>query len=290
MKTTVSISICIVCVLAGIGVAEETPDKLPLWEFGVLGAAARLPHYAGSDEYNIYAFPMPYVIYRGRVFQCDREGLRGIFFKREHLESSISLFGLPPVDKDNRARAGMPRLDGIFAIGPALKWYPCGRLPDDSFFAKFSIRGASSIGMDDGLDIAYRGLSGKASLTYLNRSLFKEDRLSFGVSLAGFWGNDPYHDYFYTVEEAYAQSDRPAYNAGSGYAGFSLSSGLYKRLTDDVSIGCYASWNNINEAVFEDSPLVKAKNNYVLGCALIWRLATSKRFVDKNRMPVIEDN
>ncbi len=51
----------------------------PLWEVGLFNFAADLPHYPGSNETRVYAFPTPFVTYRGKYLRASREGVRGIF-------------------------------------------------------------------------------------------------------------------------------------------------------------------------------------------------------------------
>lgn len=46
-----------------------------------------------------------------------------------------------------------------------------------------------------------------------------------------------------------------------------------------VSLGFYSRWDNLDGAVFEDRPLVRRNNNFVIGSALILRLARSKTLV-----------
>ena len=102
----------------GVCFAQEAKE-LSLWEFGLFSGAARVPHYRGSDEYNIYALPFPYFIYRGEIIQASRDGLKGVFYKNNYIETNISLSGNPPVDGNNNARQGMPDLDALFELGPA---------------------------------------------------------------------------------------------------------------------------------------------------------------------------
>lgn len=80
-----------------------------------------MPGYRGSDQQRVHAFPIPYVVYRGDVIKIDREKIRGLLFKTEHLELDISMNGSVPVrSSDNNARNGMPKLDPTIEIGPQL--------------------------------------------------------------------------------------------------------------------------------------------------------------------------
>lgn len=259
---------------------EDTePPTLPLWEIGLFSGAARVPHYRGSDEYDWYVLPLPYLIYRGDIIRADREGLRGIFYKGDHFETDISLSGNPPVDDDNEAREGMEELDAVFEVGPSLKWFPLGRDPMELFYADLAIRAVSSLGFDSGIDLAYQGIHGDLSLVYRNRRLFRNQGVVFRLKIGVDYGDGDYNGYFYDVPQRDTRPDRPAYDASGGYAGCSASVSLQKRLTDRFSIGFYSRWQNVTGATFEDSPLVRDKNNITVGAALIWKIFESEKQV-----------
>ncbi|MEZ4525525.1 MAG: MipA/OmpV family protein [Desulfobacterales bacterium] len=253
------LSLCLSLVCACPAQSAEEPK--PLWEIGLFSGAARIPHYRGSDEYNWYVLPLPYVIYRGEILQADREGLKGIFFKSKSFESSISLSGNPPVDGDNDARQGMPDLDAMFEIGPGLKWHITGDfLPQsDALFAQIALRAASSIAFDSGLDLSYLGLHADISLSYACQSLLKNQGIAFGGKISADFADKDLNAYFYDVDSKYARPDRHFYESDSGYAGFSLSGWMNKKLAPSLSLGFYSRWDNISGAVYEDSPLAKEK-------------------------------
>ncbi len=141
--------------LAMCAVCFGQPPRVPLWEIGLFNGVAQLPHYRGSDEYKLWALPLPYLIYRGEILRTNKDGVRGVFFKSSQFELSLSGSGNPPVDDDNEARDGMPDLDAIGEIGPALKWFLTGPMSRNPIYLKFSARGAVSAGIDHGLDLAY---------------------------------------------------------------------------------------------------------------------------------------
>ena len=257
-------------------VAEK---PLPLWELGLGAAGARLPHYIGSDEYKNYAYPLVYFIYRGDILRADRDGIRGIFYKGEKFETSLSFWGNPPIPDDNDARQGMPELDAIGEVGPSLRYDLYRYKQQDRLYLQAALRTAWSIDFQGGLDIEtkYEGLFGSIGLRLQNRSWLARQQMSFRFNAALQFANSSYNDYFYGVADAFATANRPAYSADGGYSGFSLSTSLFKRLSDRFGVGCYARWNNINGAAFEDSPLVREKNNYAIGSVLIWKLAVSRQ-------------
>jgi len=261
--------------------SEQNEQNLqrPLWEFGLFNAAARLPHYRGSDEYKWYVLPLPYIIYRGDIIRANREGIRGIFYDSEYIETSISLYGNPPVSSDNKAREGMSDLDAIFEIGPGIKWFVFGRHPKDSLYLRLALRAAYSLGFDHGVNISYQGLRSGINLIYFNQSFFEKYGLSYGLNAGIDFSNSQLHSYFYDVGHEDVRPGRPYYKSDSGYSGFSLAGTLQKKLTHNLSLGFYTRWDNISGAVYDDSPLVKRDNNFIFGTALTWKIAESKKMV-----------
>jgi outer membrane scaffolding protein for murein synthesis (MipA/OmpV family) len=257
----------------------DTDDRQALWEFGVAGVAARLPHYIGSDEYKNYLYPLPYFIYRGNILRADREGVRGIFYKGEKSEISISLWGNPPVSDENEARQGMPELDAIGEIGPAFRYYFYRRGWQDYLYLQVACRPAFSFGFNGGLDIDmdYQGWHSSVDLSYHKKIMIEDRKLSIYVKGGLQFADSRYNNYFYGVSSQYATSLREPYEADGGYAGFSLSSSLLREMTSRFSIGCYVRWNNLDGAAFEDSALVRDKNNYAVGALLVWKLAESSK-------------
>ena len=89
-----------------------------------------------------------------------------------------------------------------------------------------------------------------------------------------------YTDYFYGVPEASARPGREAYSGQGGYAGFMASTMLARRIPGFGKVLGYVRWENVNGAVYENSPLVKSKNNFTVGVTVEWMLFTSKTKVD----------
>lgn len=259
--------------------AEESATKEPLWEIGVAGATIRLPHYRGSDEYTWWTLPLPYIVYRGDILKATREGVRGICFDSEYFEASISLSGNPPVDNDNEARSDMPELDAIFEVGPALKLFLMDRNYVNKLYFKGSLRAATSINFEDGMNLAYQGLNSGIDLVYRNRQFYELNGFEFNLKAGINVADRKLSSYFYDVSEEYATPDRSSFESEGGYAGFSMSGSLKQDITKNVSIGLYTRWDNMDGAVYADSPLVREKNNFIVGCVLIWTLARSSHMV-----------
>lgn len=261
--------------------AEEnnSDNTKPLWEIGLIPGAIRLPHYRGSDEYNIWAMPLPYLIYRGKIMRLDQEGLRGIFYQSEYVETNISGWGNPPVDEENEAREGMPELDAIVEVGPSLKWHFLGRRPDRTLYIGWALRSAISIGLPDDMDIRYQGLKAAMSLVYRNDAPFGKEIWNIGFNTGLDMADKKYHRYFYEVPLANALPERPAYCPDEGISALFFSCRLSREINHHLSIGGYARWENMSFAAYKNSPLVEEENNFIIGCALVWTIKESKKRV-----------
>jgi MipA family protein len=257
--------------------SEPNTEDLPLWEYGIAGLAARLPQYRGSDEYSNYIFAVPYVIYRGELVKADRDGIRGIFWRNEKFETDISFSGNPPVSGANNAREGMPALDSIVEIGPALRYYFYEFNERNSFYLQGNVRMAFSIGFDNGISTGREGYISDLALVYRNSRLFATSNIRFDISTGIQFSDSDLNSYFYEVSPEFATSERPAYQAKAGYSGAQISGSIVKQLTSTVSLILYGRLININGAVFEDSPLVKTQENYVLSCMLTYKIGESER-------------
>lgn len=271
-------AVCIF-VLPTISSAESElgqKEKLPLYEYGVVALGARLPHYRGSDEYENYAFPLPYFVYRGERVKADRDGVRTIFWRNKHFETDISMSGNPPVSGDNDAREGMPELDALGEIGPALRYYFYEMGERDSLFLQTNARAAFSVGFDDGFDVAYQGYVAELSLVYRDSMLFREKDIRFHLSTGLQYGDEDLHDYFYEVAPRYVTTSRARYDAGPGYSGFQVSGSILKELTPKIWASIYGRWMNTDGAVFADSPLVSTGNNYIIGTLFVWKIGESE--------------
>ena len=254
-------------------------EELPLWELGIFGFYLHLPHYRGSDQYSDYLFPLPFIIYRGDLFQATRDGFKSIFSRTENFEVNVSLYGNPPVDDDNRAREGMDELDPVFEIGPALKWYFLGRHPTRSLFLRAAARAVTAVDVPNLFDWRYVGVHGDLYLIYRNRSLWNS-LWEWGVNTGFDFTDGSYNDYFYGVPEEAVRPGREAYDADGGYAGFMVSTMLARRIPGFGKILAYVRWENVDGAIYENSPLVKENNNFTVGVTVEWMLFTSKAKVD----------
>lgn len=252
----------------------------PQWEIGLFGVGARLPLYRGSDEYKNYFFALPYLIYRGEVVQVEREGVRGLFYRGDRIETDISMGGNPPVKKNAKARQGMPELDPLLEMGPAVRGilYRGKRLT--SLRVEAAARAVISVDRSD-LGTAHEGNRLILSLVAPRYVPRVGSPWSAGCRGGVDFADSDYHSYFYDVPEDQAQPDRPAYHSGGGYSGCYAAGFVTREMTPRLSVSLYAQWNNVDGAVYADSPLVKARNTYIAGVAVVWTLAESEQHVSR---------
>jgi len=251
-------------------------EKLPLYEYGVVGLVSRLPQYRGSGEYSNYYFPVPYFVYRGETLKADEEGMRTIFWHTEHWQTDISFSGNPPVSNDNKAREGMPELNAIGECGPAIRYYFYDRGEWDVFYLQASVRAAFAIGFEDGGQFAYAGYTGEFAVAYLNSKLLEEQKIRLALGSGLLYGDEEFHDYFYEVSAPYATETRAEYDAEPGYGGLWASVSATREVTPSFWISLYGRWLNSSGATFADSPLVETENNYIAGLLLIYKIGESE--------------
>lgn len=254
---------------------EGSAEQQPLWEFGLGAGVLLFNDYRGADTTHVYPVPLPYFIYRGKLLEADREGLRGKLFHQHWVDLTLSVNATTPV-RNNSARSGMPDLRPTLEIGPSLNahlWRSADRrlqldlrLPAR---AAFTIEARpSGIGWYYGphlnLDIAqYAGPEGW-KLGLLAGPLFAQHR---------------YDNYFYGVAPQYAVPGRPAYDAPGGYAGTQTLISLTRRFPD-YWFGAYLRHDSLDGASFAESPLVKRSSYWSGGLGFAWMLSRSQRMVE----------
>lgn len=250
----------------------------PLWEAGLGVAVIDFPDYRGADERHSYVLPLPYLIYRGEVFQSDRDGARSRFFNSERFDLDVSLNGSIPVDSsDNAARSGMPDLDPTLEIGPKLG------------VKLFHDR---SRGVQIGLTLPVRTVIATDFSHTRNVGWVFEPRVdvdfrhtwlgegwNVGVTFGPLYGDKRFHNYFFGVAPEFANAQRTAYTADGGYAGLRLLGSLSRRFPA-FWVGAFVRADTLAGSVVEASPLVRRKESYAAGFAVTWPLGQSARNVD----------
>ncbi len=237
------------------------------WELGVGVGALYGPDYRGSDEYRDYVAPIPYVIYRGKYIQSDRDGLRGNFLRTDRYEFTLSASANVTPDSDkNTARDAMPELGSTAELGPSLNLLLAGENLRNGLQLQIPWRFVFALHGDE------RGYIGQVLQPQLmwRQSLsdwFLTYRLGFTLA------SEPYHRYYYGVSERYAHAARPAYNASGGYSGWfgQLAVGRSLQLfNEQTRLALFVRYDNIAHSQMADSPLVFSDNAWRSGLAFIW--------------------
>ena len=246
----------------------------PLWELGVGVAGLRLPDYRGSDQSRAYVLPLPYIVYRGTWLKADRDGARALLFDSQRVKVDVSVAASTPTrSSDNAARAGMPNLPGTFELGPNLNLTLAASLQDRwKLDLRLPLRAAISaqrspkfVGttFSPNLNLDVGGVGGGWNLGLLTGPLFADRK---------------YHEHFYGVDAAYATAARPAYRAGSGYAGWQALAATSRRV-GNLWVGAFLRYDSLHGAAFQDSPLVRRNSALTFGLGVSWILATSSELV-----------
>ncbi|MGV8059242.1 MAG: MipA/OmpV family protein [Smithellaceae bacterium] len=260
---------------------SASSEEKPLWELGIGAGLLRMPDYRGSDESRFYFLPYPYVIYRGGILKIDGQRISGQIFKTDRVLLDFSGYGAVPVkSSNNSARAGMPDLDPTFEIGPALR-IRLLESKDNSYKVTlaFPLRACFST---DFSSVRREGWVFSPRINLEKNDVIPETGLNLGISAGPMFADSSYNTYFYTVEPAYATAVRPAYSAGGGYSGSTLTVGLSKAYKQFV-FNTFVSADFLHGAVFEDSPLVKTRTSVMSGFNVSWIFFKSAKTVTSDK-------
>lgn len=263
--------------LAALSPAPAAAEEKPLWEAGLGVAVIDFPDYRGADERHSYVLPLPYFIYRGEVFQSDRDGARSRFFRNDRFDLDISLNGSIPVDSsDNSSRTGMPDLDPTVEIGPKLG---------------IKVLRDREHGVQVGLTLPVRTVIATDFSDSHNIGWVFEPRVdvdfkrtwlgegwNVGLAFGPLFGDKRFHNYFYGVAPQFATPGRAAYTVEGGYGGLRLIGSLSKRFSS-FWVGAFLRADTLAGSVIEASPLIRQKESYAAGFAITWALGESTRMV-----------
>ncbi|PKN36839.1 MAG: MipA/OmpV family protein [Deltaproteobacteria bacterium HGW-Deltaproteobacteria-2] len=256
----------------------EKPPGKPLWELGVGLGLLQMPDYRGSDENRLYLLPYPYLVYRGDFLKVDEQRITGQIFKTDRILLDFSGFGAVPVkSSDNSARNGMEDLDATFELGPALK-IKLWESKEDKFKLSLSLPVRAFFSTDFS-SVRREGWVFSPRINFVKDDLIPETGLNLGISVGPMFADSGYHAYYYTVEPAYATPARPAYSAGGGYSGSTLTVGLGKSYKQ-FNFNAFVSTDFLQGASFEDSPLVKRETSIMSGVSVSWVFFKSAKTVN----------
>ena len=240
-----------------------------------------MPDYRGSDENRLYVLPYPYLVYRGDILKVDDRRISGQIFKTDRVLLDFSGYGSVPVkSSNNSARAGMPDLDPTFELGPALRIILL-ESKTDSYKLSLTLPVRAFFSTDFS-SVRREGWVFSPRLNLEKNDVIPQTGLNLGISAGPMFADSSYNTYFYTVEPAYATATRPAYSAGGGYSGSTLTVGLSKAYKQFI-FNAFVSADFLQGAVFEDSPLVKTKTSVMSGFSVSWIFFKSAKTVDSDK-------
>jgi outer membrane scaffolding protein for murein synthesis (MipA/OmpV family) len=253
-------------------------EEKPLLEIGVGVGLLQMPDYRGSDESRLYTLPYPYLVYRGDILKVDEQRVSGKIFKTDRILLDFSGYGAVPVkSSDNSARAGMPDLDPTFELGPALT-IKLLESKEDKYKLDLSLPVRAFFSTDFS-SVRHEGWVFSPRITFMKDDLIPKTGLNVGISVGPMFADSGYHDYYYTVEHEYAKKSRPAYLAGGGYSGSTLTVGLSKEYKQ-FNFNAFFSADFLQGASFEDSPLVKRDISIMSGISVSWIFFKSAKTVN----------
>ncbi|MBT3586717.1 MAG: MipA/OmpV family protein [Halobacteriovoraceae bacterium] len=250
--------------------------SVPLFEAGAGMVVADVPDYPASGHNTTHTVPFPTALYRGEVVRADENGgIRGRFLKSEQYELNLSFGGALPADSsDNPDRLGMPDLDLMLEVGPALfiHFLPKGRYKNKKLTLSLPVR---QVAMTDGTYLENRGVVFDPFLFYIHENLFFKNFLLF-LGTGARWGTRKYMETFYSVPDQFSNSSRETFFAKGGFLGSHFNTGFSYLLSKDVLAFIGMEHAIYKGASNESSPLFAKKNNTTLAMGFVWWFYKSK--------------
>lgn len=223
-------------------------------EAGIGLVGQYIADYRGSKHYSLTALPIPYLLYEGRIFKADKDGVRGEFFSRTRYQLDISVGGsLHGESDDNIRRQGMPELLSSFELGPSFNIHLGDGNFDDGWSLRLPIRAVMGVDYKKP-DLDYIGYLFNPRLNWRNLDIGGGWRISTNVGIM--LADRHYHAYYYDVAPQYANPERAYYHAKGGFSGINARISTYREF-GDWRLGMSFNYDNLNGAVFRDSPLVE---------------------------------
>jgi outer membrane protein len=180
----------------------------------------------------------------------------------------------------NRARAGMPDLKPTLEIGPVLIVH-LARDADETNKLDLRVPVRRAVTWEDG-SLRDIGTLFFPNINLDRRIYMARQRWNLGVVAGAYFGDRRYHDYFYGVAPQFATSARPAYASRSGFAGWQAIVALSARI-GRAWVGGFLKGDSVRGAVFDDSPLVRKRENFSAGLGVSYVFAESRQRVPAGR-------
>ena len=232
------------------------------WALGIGIGTYSVPDYPGSSHIKQFTAPIPYVHYQGPHIKLADGKISSLIFKSNKLLIDMSIDGTPPVkSKNNSARNGMPDLDPVLELGPEFSYY-------------FWKNNKSKLYLS--LPIHYGFALNKNGIQTISWS--SNPRLKFNFK-RGFWklklGVGPvyasrqHHDFYYSIALNETNTQRHTYQSDGKFGGLRYSLGLQMKRSH-FKYDAYIRYNELKNADFSNSPLLKNKHDVLGAMAITW--------------------
>ena len=259
--------------------AKLEPEPQSLWEMRLAAFARHGSSYPASSENQFNFIPLPFPVYRGRFLRLGsdvEQPIQGRIFQRDRIRLGIDVDLHFASDSDEiNARTGMPNLDFMLEAGPELELQLVdGNIAGGDLFLALQLRAAFSF---DGLDPTYRGLVFSPGLRYLKKLWLPKQQLR--LRLTPTIASSDYMNYYYGVESQFAMSQRPAFDAKSGYLGTELSVAIRQPITKNFEIWGGLQFGFHSGAKNNDSPLYTEENTQSVYVAFLYKFWESNKKV-----------
>ncbi|HUS63919.1 MAG TPA: MipA/OmpV family protein [Kofleriaceae bacterium] len=254
-------------------IAEAHAEDRPAWEGGLGALALSYPEYTGSSDRSERVVPLPYFVYRGERLRANDGGLHVALLRR--LELDVSVSAEPPVEAaPGDMREEMPDLLPSLEAGPSLDALLLAS-EDEIATVKLRVAGRAAVASD----LRHWKWLGLMFTPELRLAVADRDgQWGSTLSMGPLFGQEAIYDYRYQVPGGMAMEARPGYDAEGGFGGVRclLKSG---RRQGPLWLGLLVRYDNVQGAVFADSPLVRSNHALSMGLAVVWVFAESSRLV-----------
>jgi outer membrane scaffolding protein for murein synthesis (MipA/OmpV family) len=246
---------------------EPPPPQTTHVDAGIGVGLVRFPVYTGAAEDRTVVLPFPYFVVHSQYLDVDRNRLRGKLLKDERFSLDVDFGGdVSVTSSDTRERQGMPDLDWVGEVGPALRYHAWRGEDHTGFDLVLPVRVAASV---HALDFHHRGYVIGPRLEWHAPIAVQGDQVTWDSALTADFFDRAYADYYYSVAPQYATPSRPSYAASGGYAGWRWELGISWHHSEFV-YGAFLERTSLHGAAFQSSPLVGDAGGWSAGLALSW--------------------
>lgn len=257
--------------------SPEEEENEAYWDYGIGVGGVRYQQYPASNEFSIFAVPVPTFQYRGKILRADdRDGAHLYLFKGDKTTVELAGEGYPALESSNsKARAGMDDLPWLIALGPQLVWRGV-----ENF--EFGLGIYQAVSTDFAMT-RFAGQIFEARTTYefefpfesygpFTQPGFSSARLTFALQ----GGSKEFQSIYFEVPTEDATPDRPAYEAQDGFLSYSLT--YYQTFKSGrFSFNYGAALNCYDLSANKESPLHKSDHNVTAFVGINYVLGQSSR-------------